>query len=925
MVEDSLVDLARRTCAAHPDALVADGVGGPLRFGELWDRSAVVAGDLVALGVRPEDHVGIWAVQSSELLVGILGILRAGAAYVPLEPTLPERRLALIVADAGLSVIVAPSAQAEAAASIVPTVVASDRTGTAAPSPGLPAVHPSNAAYVIYTSGSTGQPKGVVIEHGSVVGMLEWTAKEFPISVGDRLMGTASPAFDASVPMLLLPLATGATFVPIEPDRVRDPMALAGDVAARRPSVLVVPPTMLRMLMETRWPGDPALVVWTGGERTAPEVIAYVADRVATFANWYGPTEATVQVAMARLGADDAESPVRTSPDHTSCVVVDESLHEVPDGTEGELVLVGRSLARGYLSDEGLTKERFVTVELDGRPVRAYRTGDLACRTVGGDLLLLGRIDDQLNVHGHRVEPREVEDALRSHAGVLEAIVVAPDDGAGDRPLVAYVRARGDVSSAELRGTAQERLPSHMVPLVVLVDTYPLSSTGKVDRRRLAALAAEHEEAPLPPQDAEALANATELERTIVSIFAEVLGLGPDRVGLDDDFFDLGGTSLRSLRLFMQIEARLSVRLALSTLTTASTPRRLAELVAAEQPDEGDKAPRGEEPQHEWERILSAMWRDVLHRSAVTRDESFFDLGGTPADARRMLDRLASLYGVEVSTAEFEERPTIRELAAVVGERTRRSILVPLTTSGDRPPLFLIAGAGGLAVTFLPLARLLGGDQPVYGLQARGIERRAVPDLTFRQHTMRYARTIRAVQRHGPYLLGGHSLGGVHALHVAQHLVSEGEEVALLAIFDAQLTRRMMGKDRLGDRTTGAVAEPTLPRGLPRLRTVLHLPFVGIVPFRGTAQFEAFAGLGELQAAACGRLESFGGRTVVFLSDDDESVLVEERWGQLLTGPWRSARVPGGHIAMLEQANIASAAVVLRAELDAVLGAGEPS
>jgi thioesterase domain-containing protein len=259
------------------------------------------------------------------------------------------------------------------------------------------------------------------------------------------------------------------------------------------------------------------------------------------------------------------------------------------------------------------------------------------------------------------------------------------------------------------------------------------------------------------------------------------------------------------------------------------------------------------------------------------------------------------------------------DIAGLAGRRTVRSILVPLTTTGTATPFFLIAGAGGLAVTFLPLARLLGTGQPVFGLQSRGIEQRAVPDLTFRQITSRYTKVIRQVQPHGPYLIGGHSLGGIHALQVAQHLRAAGEEVALLAIFDAHLTRAMVGRRRLASEAPDARrALHGAPRGMPRLSTVLRLPLVGIVPLQGTAQFDVFAALGEMQAALARRQETWDGRTVVFLSDDDEAGFIESRWSRLLTGPWRSAKVPGGHIAMLEQSNISVAAAVLREEFRAI-------
>lgn len=915
---DTIVDLLSRSCGEHAELVAVAGVGGPLTYGELWERSGRLAEDLVAHGVRVEDRVGLWAAQGADLLVGILGVHRAGAAYVPLDPTLPESRLSFLVEDAGLTLMVAPDDQLRAAKSIVDGALGSTRPfGASVP---LPQVVAGNAAYVIYTSGSTGRPKGVVVEHRSVVRLLEWVDRECELHPGERLLGTSAPSFDASVPMLLFPLMRGATFVAIDAEVARDARALRGEVERVRPSTFVTSPTMLRMLMEVGWQGDPSAEVWTGGERTAPDVIAFLAPRVRTLCNWYGPTETTVQVALGRLGPHDAESPVRLEPPTTRCLVLDEALQPVEPGTDGEVVVVGEALARGYLNDEQLTASRFVTIKHDGDEVRAYRTGDRARRRDDGSLVLLGRLDAQLNVRGYRVEPREVEEVLRAHPSVTEAVVVATESPLeADRQLVAFVKpASEEASGSVLRDFAAERLPAHLVPLVVLMDEYPLTTSGKIDRRRLAALATEDHE-PVRHDATAELERATELERTVASAFADVLSLPLARVGLDDDFFELGGTSLRSLRLFMQLEELFGVRLALSTLTTASSPRALAAIVAAQR--RGGSERIGEAPRHEWERIISALWREVLRQDAVVRTDSFFDLGGTPSDARRVLAQLHDSYGVRVSLGEFEAAPTIEQLGTLIAQRVQRSVLVPLTTDGSGPPMFLITGAGGLAVTFLPLARLIGPGQTVFGLQAQGIERRAVPDYTLRQTTKRFVRAIREVQPHGPYVVGGHSLGGVYALNVAHRLRDNGEEVALLAIFDAHLTRRMVGRDRIGPDDHSPNGATTLT-GLPRLKTVVHLPFIGVVTFRGTAQFEVFAALGEIQAALCGPLRPYDGRAVLFLSDDEESRLIESRWSRLLLGDWRTARVPGSHLAMLERTNIAAAATVLREEL-AVLRGGD--
>jgi thioesterase domain-containing protein len=362
------------------------------------------------------------------------------------------------------------------------------------------------------------------------------------------------------------------------------------------------------------------------------------------------------------------------------------------------------------------------------------------------------------------------------------------------------------------------------------------------------------------------------------------------------------------------------VSMPLSTLAVASTPRALAAAVVVARSGGGARGHGADAPQHEWERILTVLWREHLSVSHVARTDSFFALGGRDDQAVAMLGEVRDLYGVDVALGEFRQTPTIEGLARQVGRRSHHDVLVPLTTTGTGPPLFLVAGAGGLAITFLALARLLGPDQPCYGLQAKGIERRAAPDLTIKQGARRYARAIVEVQPDGPYLIGGHSLGGVHALKVAQELDRQGREVALLVIFDTPVSPSMVGRRAARETSTGVVGHGAWPRGLPKASTLLHLPVVGIVPQQGTDQFEAFAALGELQALLARRLRPWAGPTTLFLSDEDEAPQIEARWGRILTGAWTSAQVPGGHIAMLEPANIGVAAAILRDQIDRALG-----
>src|ERR1039458_3026347 len=774
----SVVGWIEATCAQYPDHVAVTGIAYTPTCGELWNRASQLARELREMGVRAESLVGIWAEQSSDLLVGIVGILAAGGAYVPLDPSYPESRLAHVASDAGLELIVAPARHAAEAAHLgAVRVVTTPASSDPAAAPVPLDVAERDAAYVIYTSGSTGTPKGVVVEHRSLLHLLRWMVAAFDPHPGERMLGTASPAFDASVPNLFVPLVTAGTYVALDVATTWDPYALAGAIERFGPRTLQTSPTMLRMLCETDWKGDPDLEVWVGGERTAPSVIRYIVPRVRALYNFYGPTEATVSATFARLFEADADSPVGHAPEHIRLLLLDHAGEPAPAGEPGELYLAGASLARGYQNDPALTAERFTDVALGGgAAVRAYRTGDLARFRPDGSLVILGRVDNQMKLRGYRIEPLEIEQRLAEHGGVVDAAVVLHTTGETDEPrLVALVKLRGEVPARELRAFVRETLPDHMVPAAVVeLDEFPLTPSGKVDRRELVAVAAERlRHSPAPASDATEAEAPSDLERAMLSMYARVLSLRGDAVGLDDDFFDLGGTSLRCARLFMAIDETLGVALPLSSLVAAPTPRLLADVVSSHLVPGGSRGVKGEAPRHEWERILSLLWSEVLEVPDVRRTDNFFELGGTPADATRMLGRLRALYGAEVTLVELAGAPPVEQLAVLVGSRTSRSSLVPLNTTGSKPPFFCIAGAGGLAVTFLPLARLLGADQPVCGLAPRGIESRARPDYTLRETASRYARAIREVQPRGPYLLGGHSLGGVLALDVA-HLLEIG-------------------------------------------------------------------------------------------------------------------------------------------------------
>ncbi|MHB1252460.1 MAG: amino acid adenylation domain-containing protein, partial [Acidimicrobiales bacterium] len=877
----SLVDWVGATCEANANALVVTGETGDLTFSELWHRSMRLARELGERGVRVEDRVGLWAEQGGEMLVGVVAILAAGAAYVPLDPSYPKSRLEYMADDAGLNFIVAPEALRTSAEGLGVPVIATPSGPVEQGFQATPArVADTCAAYVIYTSGSTGRPKGVVIERRSVIELLISMISELALGASDSYISTSSSSFDAFVPNAMLPLVTGGTLIAIEPTTANDPYALADAVARYHPSLLQTSPTMLRMLVETEWPGDQNLTVWTGGESTAASVIRALVPRVRTLCNFYGPTEATVEVTMARLSSEDVDSPIGVAREGVRCHLLDEVRRPVAPGQVGELYITGNALARGYLNHPELTQKSFVSIETEeGGLERAYRTGDLVRVRPDGSMVVVSRVDDQIKLRGYRIEPREIEQRLMEHPSVSDVVVVpVRAEGDDESHLVAYYTPRAPLDQGRLRDFAKEMLPSYMVPSSFLaIDEFPLTPGGKVDKRALAVLATQRS---AHSNDGPAMSSrderVSELEQTLMGLFTDVLNLDDDSLTVDDDFFDFGGTSLASLRLVMAIEQHCAVTLALSTLVDAPTPRLLARVIRAREQGGSSNSSSAEAPRHEWERALCALWSETLGLQEVTRTDNFFGLGASSSDAQRMIEQLKNTYATSITLEELRQAPTVAQLAELTAARSKHSTLVVLNGTGSRTPFFCIAGSGGLALNFLPLSRLLGPQQPFFGLQARGIESRALPDFTLSAAARRHVKTIRSVQPHGPYLVGGHSLGGVLALKVAQHLVQLGEEVALLAIIDTVLSKRMSG---VGTNDSQGVL--TRARGWrlfhdrTKLSTILRLPLAGIVPQRGLAQYELFGLHDTIQIRFARRLSSWSGPTVIFTSDDGVKADIE--------------------------------------------------
>jgi aspartate racemase len=827
-----------------PDAIAVQQEKRALSYRELNSRANQLAHYLRKRGAGPDTPVGICLHSSPDMMVALLAVLKAGAACLPLDPKYPQERLAYMVEDSRMRVLIADARSAERFPDAEVISLPHDwKMIGEENSDNLDLdLNSENLAYVIYTSGSTGKPRGVELTHRGLVNHNTAAMRLYELQAADYVLQFSSISFDIAVEEIFPAWMSGARLVL----KTEDMPLAAGDfvrwIRARRITVLDLPTAYWHELVHQLSESDEPLperlrLVIVGGEKASPVTLKAwlkLAGSRVRWVNTYGPTEASVIATSYELDDHAAEIPtplpIGRPIANTQVHILNAQMQPQPVGIRGELHIGGSGVARGYLNRAELTEAKFINDPFSSESgARLYKTGDVARYLPDGNIEFLGRTDDQVKVRGFRVELGEIEALLSRFHGIDMAVVVPREDARGEKNLVAYfVPAKEPApTSSELREFLKERLPDYMLPSsFVKLETMPLTPNGKVDRRSLPAPSASDTadtQGLTAPKDA--------LESQLVRIWESILGKSP--IGVRQSFFDLGGHSLLAVRLMHRLEQAFGKRMPITVLFQAPTIEHMADLLRT----------KGWAP----------SW----------------------------------------------------------------SSLVPIQPLGTKRPLFLIHGAGGTVIVYRELARNLGNDQPVYGLQAQGLDGKQSCLTRVEDMAAHYLEAIRTIQPQGPYLLGGLSFGGTVAFEMARQLQAKGEQVALLALLDTFPGKyepatslllklgKMPAREQFDyiQRKTGQYARNWkrrmdrmfLPQALKNVRRGIHEAGTRYSPTPYSGDITLFR---ASEKSLRGVNDEFAG------------------WRELATGDLEVVEIPGGHVSMLAEPQVRTLAQQLKARLE---------
>jgi amino acid adenylation domain-containing protein len=701
--EKSVHQLISETASRYPDQTALRFGDRHLTYQHLNESANQLAALLLEKKVKPGDVIGLAVSRSPEMVIALLAILKSGAAYVPLDPQYPQDRIRFMLEDSSAKILLT-SRQFEGRFHTTATELLIEAAWEkdlhySRKDPEIP-VNGKDLAYILYTSGSTGKPKGVMVEHRNLVNLLCSMQNMPGISIRDKLLAVTTISFDIAGLELYLPLITGAVLVLTSDEQSKDGRILLEMLKKESISMIQATPSTYKMMLDAGWETKYDLKILCCGEPMSPDLATRLIPRCRELYNMYGPTETTIYSTGTRIFSGDEMITIGHPIGNTQVYILDDYGNPLAEGVVGEIYLAGDGVARGYLNRPELQEERFVNDPFSEQAgARMYRSGDLGKFLEDGKILCLGRIDQQIKIRGYRIEPGEIEQLLVKQREIKEAVVIAREDKPGDQRLVAYIvpdrsLTVGDVSEELLQSwkkTVKDALPPYMVPNhFVMLEQMPITPNGKIDRKAL----------PKPDQrQSENRVNAlpsTDTEKLVAGIWVDLLGL--QQVGVDEDFFELGGNSMIAVQVMTRLELKTGLRLPITTLFEASTVKKISLMLS--------------------ERIIS--WKS----------------------------------------------------------------LVSIKAGGNKPPLYIVHGTGLTVLVFHFLAKGLDPDQPVFGLQARGLNGVDEPFDTMEDIAACYISEMLEQNPDGPYNLAGYSFGGIVAFEMAKQLEAMGKQVNMLAIFD---------------------------------------------------------------------------------------------------------------------------------------------
>jgi amino acid adenylation domain-containing protein len=840
-----------------PDAIAVVFENQQLTYFQLNNRANCLAHYLRTLGIGPDVPVGICVERSLDMVVGLLGILKAGGAYVPLDPAYPLERLAFMLEDVQTPIVLTQKHLAEKLPAHWAQLVYLDSdweiiAQQSAVNPHSEAT-PENLAYVIYTSGSTGKPKGTQIPHRSITGFM-FGVDYIHLDSNQTFLQYSSVSWDALTLELWPALLHGGRCV-LYPGQIPTPDDLQNAIQRYGISTLLLTPALFNTIIDSMPEallGVQQLLV--GGEAISVPHVRRALELLPSIriVNGYGPSECTVFTCCypipRTIGKNIHSLPIGRPIGDRKVYILDSNVNQVPIGVSGELYISGASLARGYLNEPELTAVAFIPNPFSQEPgARLYKTGDLVRYLNDGNIEFVSRIDDQVKIRGFRIELGEIESMLAQHPQVREAVIIVQEDKSGDKRLVAYVSCNQEqlLTVGELRSFLQNKLPKYMIPVaIVLLLALPLTPNGKVDRRALPAPNRNYLEAGfVAPRDP--------LELQLVQIWEKILNVHP--IGVQDNFFDLGGHSLVAVRLMSQIQQQFKKNLTLATLFQGQTIEQLATIL------------------------------------------------------RQQTDSLPW------------------------------SPLVTIQSGSSQRPLFCVHPAGGNVLCYYDLALHLGLEQPLYGLQARGLDGQQEPYTRVEDMAAYYIEAMQAVQPQGPYLLAGWSFGGFVAFEMAQQLQAKNQQVALLAMLDTRAPFKASEKLQEDDDAALLVEmfqEEDIFLELDRLRqleldkqliyVIEQAKQINLIPpdfglEQGRRLLQVYKS--QYRAARDYMPQPYPGRITFFQASEQAVVALNnptKDWGELAAFGVETYRVPGNHQNMLSNPHVQVLARQIRACLERV-------